>query len=160
MYGPSYLDMILSADFGANKNIYAWNDHAINIYFNNGGYSSAHFPWENRGLVVSSYALLQAGIDETPGQAFAPSYKVAGNLLHEIGHYFENRQNRPHLQTRWGMEEILKMSSSALGGLPLQFIKLHDKARLQGIVERMEAEIERRKSHDRQRLLFGLRNER
>lgn len=71
----------------ANKVLYAWNDFAVNIYFNNGGgYSFASLPWTGRDLVGSAYQLLLD--DPDPGQTFSRSYKVAGNLLHEVGHFF------------------------------------------------------------------------
>lgn len=71
----------------ANKTLYGWSDSAVNIYFNNsGGYSAASFPWSGQDVVVSAYQLLTGDAD--PGQTFTRSYKVAGNLLHEIGHYF------------------------------------------------------------------------
>jgi len=70
----------------ANKALYAWNDNAINVYFNNGGYSSAQFPQNGRDLVQSAYALFVYDLEA--GEMFSRSYKVAGNLLHELGHYF------------------------------------------------------------------------
>lgn len=71
----------------ANKALYAWNDSAVNIYFNNQGWSQANFPSANRDLVISGYGLLL--YDPAPGQTRSESYKVAGNLLHELGHFFE-----------------------------------------------------------------------
>jgi hypothetical protein len=69
----------------ANKALYAWNDNAVNIYFNNGGYSSAQYPQNGRDLVQSAYALFIYDLES--GEMFSRSYKVAGNLLHELGHY-------------------------------------------------------------------------
>ena len=70
-----------------SKQLYAWNDSAINIYFNNGDYSSCGFPLQKRDLVQSAYGLFTD--DRLPGQMFTQRYKAAGNLLHEIGHFFE-----------------------------------------------------------------------
>lgn len=70
----------------ANKSLYAWNDFAINLYFNNGGYSSSSYPSTGWDLVQSAYALL---VYEAPSGGFAERYKVAANLLHEFGHFFE-----------------------------------------------------------------------
>ncbi|MCX6878926.1 MAG: hypothetical protein NTW21_34720 [Verrucomicrobia bacterium] len=58
----------------ANKSLYAWNDYAINIYFNNNDYSRAGFPSENSDLVISSYRLLTD--DHPPGQILTQSYQV------------------------------------------------------------------------------------
>ncbi len=80
----------------ANKSLYGWNDTAINIYFNNAplGFSSAHSPANpdtpGRDLVQSAYDLLVTDLSpaEIAAGRFAPTYKIAGNLLHEVGHYF------------------------------------------------------------------------
>ncbi|MES2705575.1 MAG: hypothetical protein V4726_03130 [Verrucomicrobiota bacterium] len=71
----------------ASKTAFAWNDSAINIYMNNGGWSSASFPSKNRDVVVTGYTLLQ--YDPPAGQFWSESYKIAGNLLHELAHSFE-----------------------------------------------------------------------
>lgn len=78
----------------ANKALYGWNDAAINLYFNNSGYSSANSPANpttpGRELAQSAYGLLVTGLTqaEIASGKFAPTYKIAGNLLHELGHYF------------------------------------------------------------------------
>jgi hypothetical protein len=69
----------------ADKLLYGWNDFAINLYFNNGTFSSAQFPWSGWDLVQSAYGLF---IDQVPAGSVAPTYVIAGNLLHEIGHWF------------------------------------------------------------------------
>lgn len=71
----------------ANKTAFIWNDTAINIYMNNKGWSSANFPSAKRDVIATGYGLLRDGA--ATGQTWADSYKVAGNLLHEIGHAFE-----------------------------------------------------------------------
>lgn len=79
--------VIFENEAKANKPLYGWNDSAVNLYFNNGGgFSFANYPWDGRDLVGSAYQLLLS--DPDPGQTFSRSYKVAGNLLHEVGHYF------------------------------------------------------------------------
>lgn len=70
-----------------NKALYGWNDNAVNIYFNDKYYSRAGFPSESDDMIISSYALLHD--DKPAGAAFTQTYKIAGNLLHEIGHHFE-----------------------------------------------------------------------
>jgi hypothetical protein len=64
----------------ANKTQFGWNDYAINIYINNGDYSSA-----GDGFIISAYNLLLD--DLVGGRSGALGYQVGGNLLHEIGHY-------------------------------------------------------------------------
>ncbi len=64
----------------ANKTQFGWNDYAINIYINNGDYSS-----EGEGFIISAYNLLLD--DLVKGRSGAFGYQVAGNLLHEIGHF-------------------------------------------------------------------------
>lgn len=84
---------LFEADAKANKALYGWNDSAINLYFNNGGYSSAGFPWPEdpsdpnsvRDVVQSAYRLFLYA--RPSGAAFTHSYVVAGNLLHEFGHW-------------------------------------------------------------------------
>lgn len=65
----------------ANKTQFGWNDYAVNIYINNGDYSSA-----GHGFIISAYNLLLD--DLVNGRSGAFGYQVAGNLLHEIGHFF------------------------------------------------------------------------
>jgi hypothetical protein len=90
----STANLAFETEAEANKALYGWNDAAINIYFNNGGYSSAHSPANpvtpGRDLVQSAYGLLVTDLTaaEIASGKFAARYKVAGNLLHEIGHYF------------------------------------------------------------------------
>lgn len=73
----------------ANKEMYGWNDNAINLYFNNKGWSRANFPSSGRALVISGYGIFDYVDTANPAETVAPSYKVAGNLLHEFGHFFE-----------------------------------------------------------------------
>ncbi len=64
----------------ANKTLFGWNDYAINIYMNNGDYS-----YSGNGIIVTAYNLL---LDDLVGtRTGAVGYQVAGNLLHEIGHF-------------------------------------------------------------------------
>lgn len=64
----------------ANKTLFGWNDYAINIYMNNGDYSCT-----GNGIIVSAYQLLLDDLVGTHNGALG--YQVAGNLLHEIGHF-------------------------------------------------------------------------
>lgn len=57
---------------------YGWNPNAVNMYINDGDYSSC----ENN-LIVTAYEILR---DEWHTNLFP--YSVAGNWLHEVGHYF------------------------------------------------------------------------
>ncbi len=88
--GDSNANWGFEAEAKANPALYAWSDTAVNIYFNDGDFSSAHSPANGRELVQSAYRLLAT--DLSPGEVSTSSYKVAGNLLHEIGHYM----NLPH----------------------------------------------------------------
>ncbi len=73
----------------ADKTAYGWNDNAINLYFNNSGWSRANFPSSGRAVVISGYGIFDYVDTANPAETVAPSYKVAGNLLHEFGHFFE-----------------------------------------------------------------------
>lgn len=64
----------------ANMTLFGWNDYAINIYMNNGDYSCC-----GNGIIVSAYNLLLDDLVNT--RTGALGYQVAGNLLHEIGHF-------------------------------------------------------------------------
>ncbi len=96
--GPSkWYDTDLKNDATANANfeaaakadsaLYAWNYSAMNLYINNGDFSYCAFPSEGRDLVISSYQLISSNV--APEFYLTENYKVAGNLLHEIGHFFE-----------------------------------------------------------------------
>jgi hypothetical protein len=67
--------------------------------------------------------------------------QVADLVVYEIGHFFDNLRNRPHLKPRWAMNEIVKMGFRALAVPP--FIKFHERNRLLEIVKRMEADPRR-----------------
>ncbi len=70
----------------ANSALYGWSATAMNIYVNNGGWSSARFPASGRGLVITGYGLIAN--NAAPEFYLTNNYKIAGNLLHELGHYF------------------------------------------------------------------------
>lgn len=70
----------------ANKALYKWNDNAVNLYFNNAGWSSANLPPGATGLMQSGYSIFIT--DLTGSQRVAANYKISGNLLHEVGHFF------------------------------------------------------------------------
>ncbi|HEY5911817.1 MAG TPA: hypothetical protein VJA21_14540 [Verrucomicrobiae bacterium] len=57
---------------------YAWNTNAVNIYINNGDYSSG-----GGDMIITAYEILR---DEWHTNLFP--YSVAGNWLHEVGHCF------------------------------------------------------------------------
>lgn len=57
---------------------YDWNPNAVNMYINNGDFSSC-----SSALIISAYEIFR---DQWHTNLFP--YSVAGNWLHEIGHYF------------------------------------------------------------------------
>ena len=68
----------------ANPLLFGWNSAALNLYINNGDFSSVQ-GWPRR-LVISAYGLISD--DSSPELYKINNYKIAGNLLHEMGHYF------------------------------------------------------------------------
>lgn len=77
---------LFKAAIQANKALYKWNDNAVNLYFNNAGWSSANLPPGATGLMQSGYSIFIT--DLTGSQTVAANYKISGNLLHEVGHFF------------------------------------------------------------------------
>jgi|GEM_PF-2021908 len=67
--------------------LYGWNFSAINMYVNNGAWSSAQFPSGGWALVQTGYGLISNNV--APESYQTNNYKIAGNLLHEVGHFFE-----------------------------------------------------------------------
>ncbi len=70
----------------ANKAAFAWNDNAVNIYVNDGPWSRANFPWSGADNVITGYTLIS--FDGGPENYQTNNYKIAGNLLHELGHFY------------------------------------------------------------------------
>jgi len=84
---PSTVNYAFEAAAKAAPVTYAWNSTAANIYINNGTWSRANFPSSGHELVISSFDLISN--DAAPENYRTHNYKIAGNLLHEMGHFFE-----------------------------------------------------------------------
>ena len=71
--------------FDSENNPYLWNPNAVNIYVNNNDYSST-----SHKMLITSYRLIAEGAG--PNYYKSHPEQIAGNLHHEIGHYF----GQPH----------------------------------------------------------------
>lgn len=84
---PSTVNYAFEAAAKAASALYAWNYSAMNLYINNGTWSRANFPSSGHDVVISSFDLISN--DDAPEYYRTNNYKIAGNLLHEMGHFFE-----------------------------------------------------------------------
>jgi len=76
----------LDEEAKANTIDYGWNDFAINIYFNSVDYSRACSPQSGHDIIISAYPIFTA--PSNCGSSPCPAYVIAGNLLHEAGHWY------------------------------------------------------------------------
>lgn len=83
---PSTVNYAFEAAAKADKANFVWNDSAINIYINDGSWSRANFPGSGYDNVITGYSLVSGNV--APNFYQTENYKIAGNILHEIGHFF------------------------------------------------------------------------